>query len=368
MIVGQILLALAILPFGLALWNSITMQVVRASGARVINSRVAVLVPMRNEAANVAELVKSITAQSLCSQLGYAALDDHSTDQTLALLQKNQHASRLEIISGAVLPEGWLGKNFACHQLAASPTAANAEILVFIDADVRLEPHAISAAISLLEKLNWDFISPYPRQITGTLIEKIVQPLLQWSFMSSVPLRLSQRVGLTSMTVANGQFFVVRKSAYEKVGGHAGIKAEVLDDLELARALIRTGARGGVAEGSQIARCRMYENAPSLFAGYQKSLWRAFAHPLGALLANLFLFAVGVLPLIWIALDASHWELYLAAYLLVVASRVITAFKTRSNPFYSFLHCVAILIFNYLVITSWRGKARGQLMWRGRRI
>jgi len=127
-----------------------------------------------------------------------------------------------------------------------------------------------------MKSLQWEFVSPYPRQIAKTWIERLIQPLLQWSWLSSVPLRLAQRFRISSMTIANGQFFIVKRSAYEKVGGHASIKGEVLDDLRLARLLINHGFSGGVAEGSQVAECRMYETTSSLVQGYTKSLWNAF--------------------------------------------------------------------------------------------
>jgi len=240
--------------------------------------------------------------------------------------------------------------------------------LVFVDADVRIGPSAIAAAITQMKKYRWDFISPYPKQLALTLSEKCVQPLLQWSFMSALPLRLAHRSASPAMAVANGQFFIVTRSAYDRAGGHHAIKSEVLDDLELARALLRSGAMGGVADGSSVATCRMYENRALLFEGYRKSLWRAFPHPIIALFANAYLAATAILPLLLIVFSPSHWRLYLAAYGCVVASRVITALKTRANPLYALWHFISIALFNYLVATSWIGKSRGQLTWRGRKI
>ena len=368
MILGQVLLALACLPLGLSLVNALTMRTVRARDATTVSEKIAVLVPMRDEAANVAGALAALLQQSLCPNIDIAVLNDHSTDETAELLAQSEYSERIEILQGKDLPAGWLGKNFACHQLAASNAASAAEYLVFVDADVRIGPSAIAAAITQMKKYRWDFISPYPKQLALTLSEKCVQPLLQWSFMSALPLRLAHRSASPAMAVANGQFFIVTRSAYDRAGGHHAIKSEVLDDLELARALLRSGAMGGVADGSSVATCRMYENRALLFEGYRKSLWRAFPHPIIALFANAYLAATAILPLLLIVFSPSHWRLYLAAYGCVVASRVITALKTRANPLYALWHFISIALFNYLVATSWIGKSRGQLTWRGRKI
>ena len=368
MILGQILLALACLPLGLSLVNALTMRTVRARVGKTVNEKVAVLVPMRNEAANVTGVIDTLLQQSLVADITIAVLDDHSTDETAELLTQTANLENIEILQGKELPAGWLGKNYACHQLAASSAALAAEYLVFVDADVRIAPNAIAAAITQMKKYGWDFISPYPMQLALTLTEKLVQPLLQWSFMSSLPLRFAQRSSSPAMAVANGQFFLVTRSAYDRAGGHRAIKSEVLDDLELARALLRAGVKGGVADGSSVATCRMYENQTLLFEGYRKSLWRALPHPIAALFANAYLAATAILPLLLIVINPSQWSLYLAAYGCVVASRVITALKTRSNPHYAIWHFISIALFNYLVATSWIGKSRGQLTWRGRKI
>jgi imidazolonepropionase len=113
-----------------------------------------------------------------------------------------------------------------------------------------------------------DFISPYPRQIAISFTERLVQPLLQWSWMTTVPLRLAERSARTSLAVANGQFFLVKKSSLDVIGGFQKISAEVLDDMKLARALISTGAHGGVADGSTLAQTRMYKNFAEIKSGY----------------------------------------------------------------------------------------------------
>jgi hypothetical protein len=209
-----------------------------------------------------------------------------------------------------------------------------------------------------MNKFGWDFISPYPRQIAGSFLEKLIQPLLQWSWLASVPLRLAEKFPNRSMTIANGQFFVVKRSAYEESGGHAAIPGEVLDDLELARLLVSKGFKGGVADGSAVASCRMYKSNSQLIDGYTKSLWKAFGGRSGTAVAILLLFFTGISPYLGIGAPASF----------IFLSRVLAAIKTRSNPAYAFLHPISILILLYLITLSSARKSRGTLIWRGRTI
>ena len=359
---AYVLIALSAIPLGITIFNALTMRVVRPNSDAHIKQKIAVLVPMRNEERNVDSLVASLQASQNYSALSITVLDDNSTDSTNGLLNKYES---IDVLQGRTPPEGWLGKNFACHQLSQSNNARDSDYLVFVDADVRLAPLAVSSAIAKMESIGWDFISPYPKQIATSFIEKLVQPLLQWSFMSSLPLRIAERLSFESMVVANGQFFVVKRSAYQASGGHESIKTQVLDDLELAKSLTRSGYRGGVADASQIARCHMYTNKAELFEGYRKSLWKAFGNPLAGALVSLFLCATGVLPLL---LGLFISPLYFVAYLLTLASRYLSALRTKSGQATVALHCFSIAIFIYLLTTSWRGRASGQLTWRGRKI
>lgn len=330
--------------------NVITVRTIKDRPTELLNS-VDVLIPMRNESRNVASVLGSVLASKGCKNLSIYALDDNSEDDTGSLISN----FKVNKIIGRKLPENWLGKNFACQQLAFS---SSGEFLVFLDADVRLSENAIVSSIRKMESLGWDFISPYPRQKAGTLVENLIQPLLQWSWLASVPLRLSEYFPNRQMTIANGQFLIIRRSAYESIGGHESIKSEVLDDLELARGLVANGFKGGVSDGSKVASCRMYQSSTELISGYTKSLWKAFGGVIGSTIAFGLLIATGVIPLL--ALNSG--------YLLIVLSRALAALKTRSNPIYSLLHPLSIILLFYIFILSVIRHQRGTLEWRGRRV
>jgi len=331
--------------------NALTMRSVRSRDAKEVSNSVDILVPMRDEERNVAACLTAIVASAKLADFKVYVLDDHSSDHTAALIK----GFPVNLLSGTELPDEWLGKNWACSQLAA---AGRGEYLVFVDADVRLKPAAIAAAITKMNLLGWDFISPYPKQLAGTFFEKLIQPLLQWSWLASVPLRLAEKFPNRSMTIANGQFFIVKRSAYQKINGHSKVKDQVLEDLELARALVASGARGGVADGSLVAQCRMYQSREELISGYTKSLWKAFGSGNGAIIAAFLLFEVGISPILTSSLCVT----------LILLSRFIAALRTGSNPLYGLLHPLSILLLLYLIGLSWYRNRRGELRWRGRVI
>ena len=168
----------------ITLANVINMRVVGIKGAATISESVDVLIPMRDEEDNVEGSLKSALNSELLEASNVYVLDDGSTDQTGELISE----FKVKKLTGTELPAGWLGKVWACHNLSQAGTG---KYLVFLDADVRLHPYAIASAITRMNKFGWDFISPYPRQIAGSFLEKLIQPLLQWSWLASVPLLLA---------------------------------------------------------------------------------------------------------------------------------------------------------------------------------
>lgn len=352
-------LFLTLAMFLLTFINAQSIRIPRNS--RDLSASVAVLLPVRNEAANIVDLVDSLKAQTGISDLKFYFLDDNSEDETLELLKREIAGDkRFSVSSGQQLPEGWLGKPWALEQLRSK---AKSEYIVNIDADVRLVPRAICATINLLIDKNLDFVSPYPKQIAKSFGERMVQPLLQWSWLSTVPLRIAEKSGRASLVVANGQFFAVRESALMAVSGYSASKRAVLDDMELARTLLRNGFKGCVANGSHIATCHMYKSWAEVKAGYGKSLWAAFGSRLGSFIAIIFLFITGILPLLGVIAGFTA-GLYALAF--VIISRIIATRVSGARFLDSFLHPISTLILIYLIAYSW--SARGKVQWKGRTI
>jgi hypothetical protein len=211
----------------------------------------------------------------------------------------------------------------------------------------------------------WDFISPYPKQMTTGFVQRVFQPLLQWSWLASVPLLISQKLRIKSMAVANGQFLIIKRDAYFKSGGHQSVKSEVIDDIMLARQLLVTGFSGGVADASQVAICQMYKTAGQLVNGYRKSLWKAFGSIFGTFIAILILFISGVAPFISAIFGS---KVGLISFGLIVLSRVVSSVRTGTIPNTALLHPLAIVFLIGLIIYSWIGKLTNTLTWRDRTL
>lgn len=350
----------ALILLSVSLFNFFTARNLSASPRQIAES-VSILIPMRDEARNAKGVVDSALFQSGISELKVIALDDFSSDQTLEILRSIAD-KKFTFLSGQTLPQGWLGKNFALNTLTQN---SESHYLVFLDADVRLESEAVSSAITLMNELDWQYISPYPRQIAHGFLARTVQPLLQWSWFATLPLRFVENSSRSSTTVANGQFFIVKNSAYRACGGHEAIKEEVLDDLELARLLRGHGFRGSVVDASKVASCEMYRNSRELIRGYSKSQWRAFGGWMGALIAITFMFISSVLP----ALMLFKFETWaIASYLALVGSRLLAGIHTRSVIATAPLHPLAILFWIFLILRSLILKKMRKLEWRGRTI
>ena len=355
----SILVTLSCIALILAISNYFLVRVVTPTNT-LISDSVAVLIPMRNEEINAQDVIQSCLSSTGLADFRVRVLDDASTDGTPLAI--NSFGTRIESLQGRSLENGWLGKPFACSQLS---TASKEDYLVFVDADVRLSPQAISSSIALMQQLDWDFLSPYPAEEGETFFMKLVQPLLQWSWLTSVPLRFAESGKRASMVIANGQFFIVKRSAYEAINGHNSVKDEILEDLMIARLLSKRGYKGGVADASAVARCRMYESNNELIRGYTKSLWKAFGGPIGTLFTVALLIATQILPLLLIL---AGYQIALLPFAAVALTHLLAAWRTRSPLINTITHPLAALSLIALIAESYRRHSLGTLEWRGRKV
>jgi hypothetical protein len=325
---------------------------------------VTVVLPVRNEVAHIGECLTALLDQRGVEDLRIVVVDDGSTDGTADVVRV-VHDRRVRLVTAEALPSGWLGKPHACATGAAMPRSDD-EVLVFVDADVRLFPDAIAAAVAVLDQHGLDLVSPWPRPLAESIAERLVQPLVPWLWATTLPLRAAERSSRPSLSAAIGQFLVLTRSGYDRAGGHAAVRGEVLEDLALLRAVKRAGGRGVPIDGSRLAACRMYDGWPALRDGYAKSLWAAVGSPAASVTAAGLLTAVWVLPPA-AALRGSRAGLL--GYLAGVAGRAVVAARTGGRIWPDVLaHPVSVVVLDVLMARSVRGHRRGTLGWRGRPV
>ncbi|MFI1193838.1 glycosyltransferase [Micromonospora sp. NPDC020750] len=372
---GVLLLVAGVAALTAHTWVNATRWLRRpADGPVEVAETVALLLPLRDEAARVTPCLRALLAQRGVPDLRIVVLDDGSTDGTAGVVRAVAGADpRVTLLTGVAPPPGWLGKPHACHQLATRADPA-ATVLAFVDADVVLTPYAVAAAVAELRAARVTLLSPYPRIVVATAADRLVQPLLQWLWLTFLPLRAMERSPRPSLAAAGGQFLVADRAGYDAAGGHAAVRARVLEDIELARAVKRSGGRIALADGSRLAACRMYDDWPQLRDGYTKSLWATFGHPgaAAAVLALLLLLYTAPPLLALGALAAGAPAVAAAAflgYLLGAAGRAVSARATGGRWWPDALgHPVSVVVLGWLTLRSYHLRKRRRLSWRGRPV
>lgn len=334
-----------------------------------ITERVSILIPARNEAAHVEQTVRSALAQQHLSDVEVIVLDDGSTDGTAAILRTIDDP-RLQVLHGpdAPPPSGWLGKPHACARLSAHATGS---VLVFVDADVDLGPLAIACSVELLRSGGYDLVAPYPRLIAEGWFERLVQPLVVWSWASTVPLAWAESSQRASLSAANGQLLVFDAQRYREIDGHSAVADNVLEDIGLMRAIRSSGGRAITVDGSTIADCRMYSTTQEVADGYAKSLWAAFGGPVGSVAVVSALSLAYVAPALSMVTARTRRERAwgVAGFVAGVTGRALVARRTGSPVLPDALaQPASIAAFAGLNALSWWRHVRGTNSWKGRAV
>ena len=228
---------------------------------------VSILVPARNEEANIANCVNSLRLQDY-PHFEVLVLDDESTDRTgeivATIAGEDPH---VHLRHGAPLPEGWAGKPHACHQLSL---AARGDYLLFTDADTIHAPHMLSTVLPIAQHSGASLVSGFPHQVVETLPEKAAIPVVYFMLLAVLPLSIARLRNYRPRSFINGQFILFPRSEYERIGGHESVKARIMEDMLLGFEVKRKGGRQVTLNLSPVVSCRMYRNRTSLWEGFVK--------------------------------------------------------------------------------------------------
>lgn len=331
------------------------------------------IIPARNERDTIETVVRSVLA-SAYSPLELVVVNDRSTDDTAAIVARLAEGDRrVRLVEGEPLPAGWYGKPWACYQ---GYRAAGGELLLFTDADTRHGPELLGRAVGALERERADLLTVSPLQRCVTFWERVIMPQI-WLLLGLRfhPMRVN-RARRERDVIANGQFVLIPRAAYEALGTHAAVRHEVAEDLALAQACFRAGRRLHFAFAERLMETRMYQGLGPLIEGWSKNVYlggrRSF--PNEPALQALVPVMLGLALAFWLLPPAAllltggsePWgPAAAAATALSVVFWALVSYGMRIPVWYGLLYALGAAMALYIVARStWRGGRRVE--WRGR--
>lgn len=361
MLVFYVVFFFLILRFAISLFNFISNPKLPVSPGKYTDL-VSVLIPARNEAGRIEKLLQSIIQQSY-KNLEIIILDDQSTDDTLRICESYERQdARIQVIQGKELPDGWLGKNFACHQLGQ---LAKGAYFVFVDADTIVEDGLFANALYRAKRGKLVLLSLFATQIMETIGERIVVPLMHFILLNLLPLRLVRLSRNPSFAAASGQFMMFDGPMYQIYHWHAQVRDKVLDDMEIAK-LVKTyhlPTEALLANG--FIKCRMYNSYDEAVNGFSKNILAGFNMNVAGLICYLLLVMVGPL---FIAYFLSL-SLLMFAIGLILLSRIMISLMSGQNVLWNLiLHPVQMVSLTLISVVSIIRHLTQKTTWKGRNI
>lgn len=326
---------------------------------------VSILVPLRNEERNISNLLASLKGLTY-PHCHFLLLDDHSTDGTWSLLQKEiQSDKRFRVLKGKALPIGWVGKVHACHQLSQ---AAKGEYLLFIDADVQLHPDSIQHVLALAQREGAGLLTGFPRFITNPFLSKLLVPLQHFVVLFHLPLFLANKTNRPDTTAAHGAFLFFNRQDYKRIGGHRCVKTSLVEDVHLAREVKKAGGKVVLANITKYVTCNMYETNKEVWSGFIKNAFTGLNRsPFFVVLVASFYTVCYVLPFVWFLFSFWLGIEYAVPFLITMIQRFYIDKITNSERGIFLLHPLAIISFIALLFSSMNTYYRKkQYEWKGR--
>ncbi len=320
---------------------------------------ISIIVPARNDEASLGDCLESLTVQTGVA-FEIIVVDDASSDRTREIAQS---FAKVRVISAGPLPDGWTGKNNA---VIAGAKEARAQWLLFTDADTVHLPGSLARALAEAKTEEADLLSYSPEQVAVTFAERAVMPVVFAELAAKYTPQIVREQN-SGIVAANGQYLLVRRAAYDAVGGHAAVATEILEDVALARLFRNKAKHVCFRYDGDAVRTRMYRTWPQLREGWTKNLALLFTQPEQLAVQSLFLWLVA-----WSALGiavsgavSQHFAWIVAAALWLLPYRRIRVahFSTANN-----LIAIAfgLPMFAYLLLRSKKAHASGQVSWKGR--
>lgn len=332
---------------------------------------VSIIIPARNEEGSIGAAVRSALSQSW-RRLEVIVVDDASDDGTAdEAREAGGGDERLRVMPGRPLPAGWLGKPSAVWH---GQSLASGDVLLFIDADVKLHRSAVSQCMEAMEERGLDMISLWGTWLMESFWERTVQPVVGGFVRGAHPLDKVNDPE-SPEAFANGQYIMIRRSAYDAFGGHQVVKDEVLEDVRFAQRAKAAGLRVGMFLAPSLFSVRLYTSLSEIWHGMLKNFYHGMNRSVGlALLAAAFVSTTTLLPFALVVLGGALGdEALIAASCLNIA--LMYGFRLAQDSLmgmsrvYGLTHPLgtAVLV-GIILVSMWRGLRRRPTSWKGRAV
>jgi len=324
---------------------------------------VSVIVPARNEEDCLEDCLQSLVTQTGVS-FEIIVVNDNSEDRTVDIAQS---FPEVQVVDAGPLLPGWSGKNNA---VTAGVKKARGSWFLFTDADTVHLPGSLAASLTEALQRRADLLSYSPKQEVWGFTEKSVMPVIFAELGATYrPSQVSDPKSRAA--AANGQYILVSRQAYERVGGHAAVANSLLEDVALARAIKHSGGRIFFRYGGDAVRTRMYRNFAQLRDGWTKNLVLLFPSPmrLAALRLTEFLLIAGSAILAGIAFAHDRRPLAAVMALMAVGFYIFLLRRIRQAHFAwdsNALSVFGLPLFSYLLLRSKLSHETGNVLWKGR--
>lgn len=381
LILACFLLILALLPCAMVAANLKLFQTATKSTEPLLAARsipVSVLIPARNEEASIQAALDAL-AKSSHPTFEVLVLDDASEDHTPNIVQQfSQNYPHFHLHASQGLPNGWNGKQNACWQLA---NLASYDRLLFLDADVRLTPDALTRILAEQERRQAPLISGFPSQETGTFAEKLLIPMMHFVLLGYLPINRMRASTDPGFAAGCGQLFLAKRHEYFQADGHRAIAPSRHDGIKLPRTFRKAGLATDVFDATDIAKCRMYHSLDQVQRGLLKNATEGIANKSLIIPFSILLLGACVLPLLttlWTLYHTFHSNQYIPLSILTLAililatilgwaPRWMTKKAFHQSTLGALLHPLAV---TWFVTLQWialiRKSLHLQTPWRGR--
>jgi glycosyltransferase involved in cell wall biosynthesis len=323
---------------------------------------VSVLIPARNEEKNIGKILQDLTRQEY-SNIEIIVFDDQSEDKTRMIVEGfSASDKRIRLVTSPGLPEGWLGKNHACHSLS---DYAKGVYLLFLDADVTIKNNTIGKAVTLAKKHGLSLISIFPKQVIVSCGEKITVPNMNYILLSLLPLVLVRKSKFISLSAANGQFMFFSAGVYHSIKPHSLMKSDKVEDISMSRYLKENNHKIACLVGDDNISCRMYSGFTDAVEGFSKNVIAFFGNSFFPAIGFWLITSFGFLaPLLF--LSRNLFFVYLTAYLL---TRVLISIASFQSILENLVFIIPLqLSMGIFIYKAFINKYFGKFQWKGRSI